>query len=72
MDLVTYLRTTIAGEGAAMNKYNAEECLKRAAECTHQAEAASDPELKLYLMKLALSWTQAAAGETVERKLEDA
>ena len=72
MDLVTYLRTTIAGKGAAMNKYTAEECLKRAAECTHQAEAASDPELKLYLMKLALSWTQAAAGETVERKLEDA
>jgi hypothetical protein len=40
------------------------------AECTRQAEAASDPELKLYLMKLALSWTQAGAGETVERKLE--
>ena len=71
MDLVTYLRRTTVTD-AAMNKYNAEECLKRAAECTHQAEAASDPELKLYLMKLALSWTQAAAGETVERKHEDA
>jgi len=55
-----------------MTKYNTEECLKRAAECTLQADAANDPELKLYLMKLALSWTQAAAVETVERKLEDA
>jgi hypothetical protein len=55
-----------------MNKYNARKCLKRAAERARQAEAASDPELKLYLMKLALSSTQAAAGETVERKLEDA
>jgi hypothetical protein len=33
-----------------------------------QADAALDPELKIYLMKLALSWTQ-AAGETVEREL---
>ena len=33
-----------------------------------QADAAPDPELKIYLMKLALSWTQ-AAGETVEREL---
>jgi hypothetical protein len=48
-----------------MNKYNAEECLKGAAECTRQAEAVSDPELKLYLMKLALSWTRAAVGVTV-------
>jgi len=43
---------------------------KRAAECGRQAEAARDPELKLYLMKLALSWTQ-AAGDSVERRLED-
>jgi hypothetical protein len=48
-----------------------QECLKRAAECGRQAEAARDPELKLYLMKLALSWTQ-AAGDSVERRLEDA
>ena len=33
-----------------------------------EADAALDPELKIYLMKLALSWTQ-AAGETVEREL---
>ena len=33
-----------------------------------QATPALDPELKIYLMKLALSWTQ-AAGETVEREL---
>jgi hypothetical protein len=42
---------------------HAQECLKRAAECGRQAEATSDSHLKLYLMKLALSWTQAAAGE---------
>lgn len=54
---------------AAMNKYSTEECLKRAAECARLAEAASDPELKVYLMKLAAGW-QAAAAEAVERKLE--
>jgi hypothetical protein len=54
--------------GAAMNKRDTEECLKRAKECARQADAAVDPELKIYLMKLALSWTQ-AAGETVERGL---
>jgi len=51
-----------------MNKRDTEECLKRANECARQADAAIDPELKIYLMKLALSWTQ-AAGETVEREL---
>jgi hypothetical protein len=54
-----------------MNKHDTGECLERAAECARQAEAASDPELKIYLMKLALSWTQ-AAGEIVECRLEDA
>jgi hypothetical protein len=43
-----------------MNKRETEECLKRAQECARQADAALDPELKIYLMKLALSWTQAA------------
>ncbi|HET7256750.1 MAG TPA: hypothetical protein VFJ46_23555, partial [Xanthobacteraceae bacterium] len=62
----------VASSGAAMNKRNAEECLKRAAECGRQAEAARDPELKLYLMKLTLSWTQAAASEMTERQFEDA
>jgi hypothetical protein len=57
--------------GAAMNKRETEECLKRAEECARQADAALDPELKIYLMKLALSWTQ-AAGETVERELRAA
>ena len=54
--------------GAAMNKGDTEECLKRAKECARQADAAVDPELKIYLMRLALSWTQ-VAGETVERAL---
>jgi hypothetical protein len=53
-------------------KTDAQECLKRAAECARVAEAASDPELKIYLMRLASSW-QVAAVETIEqRKLEDA
>ena len=43
-----------------MNKRDTEECLKRANECARQADAAIDPELKIYLMQLALSWTQAA------------
>ena len=51
-----------------MNKRETEVCLKRVKECARQADAALDPELKIYLMKLALSWTQ-AAGETVEREL---
>ena len=33
---------------------------KSAAECTRLAETTSDPDMKLYLMKLALSWMQAA------------
>jgi hypothetical protein len=36
------------------------ECLKRAAECNRLAEATSDPEMKLYLMRLALTWMQSA------------
>lgn len=43
---------------AAMN--DAPACLKRAAECTRLAEATSDPEMKVYLLKLGLSWMQAA------------
>ena len=66
--LLTYIPA--ASSGAVMNKRNAEECLKRAAECGRQAEAARDPELKLYLLKLTLSWTQAAASEMTEPQLE--
>ena len=36
------------------------ECLDRAAYCTRLAEAENDPEMKAYLLKLAVSWTQAA------------
>ena len=36
------------------------ECLKRAAECNRLAEATSDPDMKLYLMRLALTWMQSA------------
>ena len=43
---------------AAMNDASA--CLKRAAECTRLAEATSDPEMKVYLLKLGLSWMQVA------------
>ena len=53
-------------------KKDAQECLKRAAECARLAEAASDRELMVYLMRLAASW-QLAVRETIEqRKLEDA
>ena len=31
---------------------NAAACLKHAAECTRLAEATSDPEMKVYLLKL--------------------
>jgi hypothetical protein len=57
-------------EVAVMNKH-ARECLKRAAECTRIAEATSDPELQVYLMKLGSSWKQAATAERGERILED-
>jgi hypothetical protein len=36
------------------------ECLDRAAYCTQLAEAENDPELKAYLLNLAVSWTRAA------------
>jgi hypothetical protein len=46
---------------------------ERAAECTRLAEAASDPDMKVYLMKLALSWMQAATtADQDDRMLEDA
>jgi hypothetical protein len=47
------------------------ECLKRAAECFRLAEAASETEMKVYLMRLALSWMQSATSAS-ERVLEDA
>ena len=37
-----------------------QECLKRAAGCNRLAETTSDPDMKLYLMKLALTWMQSA------------
>ena len=37
-----------------------QECLKRAAECNRLAEATSEPDMKLYLMRLALTWMQSA------------
>ena len=41
-------------------KMTKQECLKRAAECNRLAEATSEPDMKLYLMKLALTWMQSA------------
>jgi len=57
-------------EVAVMNEH-VRECLKRAAECTRIAEATSDPELQVYLMKLGSSWKQAATAERGERILEE-
>jgi hypothetical protein len=42
---------------------HARECLERAEYCTRLAEAESDPELKAYLLKLAVDWTRAAQGD---------
>jgi hypothetical protein len=39
---------------------DARECLKRATECARLAESVEHPELKLYLTKLAASWTKVA------------
>jgi hypothetical protein len=47
------------------------ECLKRSVECCRLAEAASEPEMKVYLLRLALSWMQAATSAD-ERVLEEA
>ena len=47
------------------------ECLKRSVECRRLAEAASEPEMKVYLLRLALSWMQAATSAD-ERVLEEA
>ncbi len=57
-------------EVAVMHK-NARECLERAAECARLAEDEEHPELKLYLTKLAASWTKVAS-ETVDAQLQDA
>ena len=56
--------------GPVMNEH-LRECLDRAAYCTGLAEAENDPELKAYLLKLAVSWTQAAQ-ESAKGPLEDA
>ena len=45
------------------------ECLKRSVECCRLADAASEPEMKVYLLRLALSWMQAATSAD-ERLLE--
>ena len=50
---------------------HARECLKRAAECSRIAEATSDPELQVYLMKLGSSLKQAATAARGERIFEE-
>ena len=47
------------------------ECLRRSVECSRLAEAASELEMKVYLLRLALSWMQAATSAD-ERVLEEA
>jgi hypothetical protein len=66
-----YERLSVAPQGRPVMNEHARECLKRAAECTRIAEATSDPELQVYLMKLGSSWMQAATGEREERNLEE-
>jgi hypothetical protein len=50
---------------------NIRECLERAAECARLAERVDDAELKLYLTKLATSWTKVAA-EIIDAQSHDA
>jgi hypothetical protein len=47
------------------------EYLERAAECVRLAEGVEHPELKLYLTKLAESWTKIAA-EAVDEQFPNA
>jgi hypothetical protein len=47
------------------------ECLKRAAECRRLADAESEPDLKLFLMRLGISWMQSATAAE-EHELEEA
>ena len=47
-----------------------QECLKRAGECVRLAETESDPESRVYLIKLGSSWAQAAR-EMDEAKSQD-
>jgi hypothetical protein len=49
---------------------NIRECLERAAECARLAERVDHTELKLYLTKLATSWTKVAA-EVIEAQSRD-
>jgi hypothetical protein len=53
-----------------MMRKNIHECLERAAECARLAERVDDAELKLYLTKLATSWTKVAA-EIIEAQSHD-
>jgi hypothetical protein len=46
------------------------ECFKRAAECNRLAETTSDPNMKLYLMRLALTWMQSATEAVDHRRAE--
>jgi hypothetical protein len=46
------------------------ECLERAAECVRLAEGVNHAELKLYLTKLATSWTEVAA-DVIEIRLRN-
>jgi len=47
------------------------ECLKRAAECARLAEAENDPNIRLFLKNLAVSWTKEAS-KSASRQLEHA
>jgi hypothetical protein len=46
------------------------ESLKRAAECNRVAETTSDLNMKLYLMRLALTWMQSATEAFDHRRAE--
>jgi hypothetical protein len=62
------LPQTNAGLSSMQN--NIRECLERAAECARLAERVDHTELKLYLTKLATSWTKVGA-EVIEAQSHD-
>jgi hypothetical protein len=68
--IVSTYDPAVTHEVAVMYK-DARECLERAAECARLAEHEEHPELKRYLTKLAVAWTQAAS-ETVTAQSQDA
>jgi hypothetical protein len=62
---------THKGAGVIFRRMTRSECLRRSVECCRLAESVIEPEMKVYLLRLALSWMQAATSAD-ERLREEA